>query len=940
MNNLSISLPKFILIASAWFLISPCQAQPSKDSTQTSDPVMVNPNGQRDLQVQNQPLILRAEAYAGRPYGIGKIKFRLRVGDELVTRTNATLLSDAENRVLYPVISKSPAKTFFQSLFGKQPDNPDDAHTMWFLFQGDQPLRLRLDGSGGTAFEVPVEFARDRQFRRTVDQWWQGFNRSIKEQIEKSDYPPMAEVYLMSMLGKRFGLQVDDPFNRKKDPLMQTFELMFDVESLRSDTIRNAMLKGNNEGVANQPLPQPIRWSPVVVSQLPEGIEVEPIAKCIPKECFYLRFGTWNNQIWLQQLMEEFGGDLSRMVQVRGFKQKIQSKFLDQLAIQSSEWDRLFGGNLIDDVAVIGTDTYFDNGAAVGVVLHARASETLKNNLLAKRKKFARDKKSLGVTLQTIDFEGTEISLLSTPDNRYRSFYVVSGNCHLMSTSLALAQRFVEAGQGKDSLGDLPEYQFARYRMPCDREDTVFIYLSTDFFKQLLTPQNQIELRRRNRIVTDIMIFELAHLAAANENYADRSIEGLIRGGYLPQGFRSRNDNGTFELIENRWQDSIRGQRGFFAPIPDLPLKQVTLEEVNWFNERADFFTKSIRSLDPMFVAIKRYELGEKVERVVFDSRIAPFGEDKYGWLMSMLGPPLQQEVPSTPEDIVRIQASIRSGRAGKLSHHQIFAAVQDYVDPNVDLRPTSVLKSFQALKEAPGYLGAWPTPGFLDWLPSLGGAPDPYGYTYSRLLNLWRLQWDGFSVISFDQQRLESLKPHLQVVPTERPAHVRLNVGDLANSKIRDWANTVNYRRSWQTSIANVKLLNMLTQQFRVPPDEANEIVERMLNVELVCSLGGQYALANLASGRPIWHSTAWPSFSNPTIPDGHTAPVLTWFRGLEVEVSKTPNQFVMHGFLDIQRTESAGGLPSFDLFKGFGSFFGSDSDKETDKEGNKNND
>ncbi|MEM7784405.1 MAG: hypothetical protein AAF623_13710, partial [Planctomycetota bacterium] len=128
MNNLSISLPKFILIASAWFLISPCQAQPSKDSTQTSDPVMVNPNGQRDLQVQNQPLILRAEAYAGRPYGIGKIKFRLRVGDELVTRTNATLLSDAENRVLYPVISKSPAKTFFQSLFGKQPDNPDDAH--------------------------------------------------------------------------------------------------------------------------------------------------------------------------------------------------------------------------------------------------------------------------------------------------------------------------------------------------------------------------------------------------------------------------------------------------------------------------------------------------------------------------------------------------------------------------------------------------------------------------------------------------------------------------------------------------------------------------------------------------------------------------------------------------------------------------------------------
>ena len=34
--------------------------------------------------------------------------------------------------------------------------------------------------------------------------------------------------------------------------------------------------------------------------------------------------------------MEEFGGDLSRMIQARGFRYKIQSKFLDQLALENT----------------------------------------------------------------------------------------------------------------------------------------------------------------------------------------------------------------------------------------------------------------------------------------------------------------------------------------------------------------------------------------------------------------------------------------------------------------------------------------------------------------------------------------------------------------------------------------------------------------------------
>ena len=897
---------------------------------------IVDGGGSVDFLQQNQPLILQAEALAGQPFGVGRIKFRLRPGDELIDRTGATLLSDPANRILYPVVTKSPVKRFIENFTGARLGHPDDVHSVWFLFRGEAPLQLVLHGSGAVPVNVQVGYPRRaRQFDRFVRQWWEAFNGATNDQIKAGDYPSAFEVYLKSMVGRRMGQPVKSQFQKKKDPLTATFELMFDVEGLRAENIESAMLNGVAPAVSNLPIPQPIGWTPLLIDNLPDELPVEPIARYIPEECFYLRFGTWENQLWLQRLTEEFGGDLGRMIQLRGFQYKIQTKFLDQLAIESSEFDRLFAGNLIEDVAVAGMDTYFDDGSAVGVLLYASKTKLLENSLRKKRKQFVKDHQDQQATLQTIDVNGTPVEFLSTPDNRYRSFYVVSGDCHLTTTSLTLATRFLEAANGKGSLADTAEFKFARYNLPLDRSDTIFVYASTPFLQNLLTPQYQIELRRRNQIVTDIMMLEMASLAAAGEGFGQADVPQLISQGFLPQGFGARPDAGRVDVSRETWVDSVRGRRGFFVPIPDLPIAQVSQEEAAWYRERAQFFTANIKTLDPMLVAIKRYQHEDKenVERVVFDARLAPFGEAKYGWLMSMLGAPLEQEIAHSPEDIISLQASMKGGRllgggmqaaSGPLPYH-LFAAVQDYLDPNINLRPNSIVRLLQTLREVPGHLGASPQPGYLNFIPRLGGEPDVYGYTYSRLLKLWRLQWGDFSVLGFDQQRLERLKPHLVVVPSERPAQIRLEVGDLAASNLKAWANSVNYRRSWQTSIANVRLLNMLTQQYRVDPGAALTIVERMLDVTLVCSLDGQYELAQLDSGRQIWRSTAWPSFSQPQLPEDHVAPFLKWFRGLEVQVSKADTQFSVHGVLDIERSEvEESMLPSFDLFKGFSNLFG----------------
>ena len=177
---------------------------------------------------------------------------------------------------------------------------------------------------------------------------------------------------------------------------------------------------------------------------------------------------------------------------------------------------------------------------------------------------------------------------------------------------------------------------------------------------------------------------------------------------------------------------------------------------------------------------------------------------------------------------------------------------------------------------------------------------------------------------MAFDQPRLENLKPHLKIVDSERSAQIRLTVEDLSQSALKDWANTVNYRRAWQTSVSNIQMLNLAVQQFRITPEEASLVMQRMLDAELICSLGGEYQLAKTPSGRSIWVSSKWPSFLNPVLPPKHIAPFLTWFRGLELEVSKAETQFSIHGFLDIKRSEESTKLPSFKLFEGFGNLFG----------------
>ena len=90
------------------------------------------------------------------------------------------------------------------------------------------------------------------------------------------------------------------------------------------------------------------------------------------------------------------------------------------------------------------------------------------------------------------------------------------------------------------------------------------------------------------------------------------------------------------------------------------------------------------------------------------------------------------------------------------------------------------------------------------------------------------------------------------------------------------------------------------------------------LLDTRLVCTLGGRYELDNQA-GRTVWQSTAIAEAGG-AMPDDYQAPLLDWFRGATVDLTKRADRLDLHAEVDMQRKKVEPGfkLPSFNLFGG----------------------
>ena len=879
---------------------------------------------------------IEGEAVIGQPFGVGQITLSgedaPRDGEELHLR-----IEERDGRIHYPAFTKGVAGRVIGQILGDPELLGPGQTTIHFLFDGDRPLRVTLYSPQPREFVLtPREPASDPRPARPrprfrlrmrgegpqLARWWREYSLDARRQIDAGDHPPLVHDYLTTMLAMRLGLEPPRALDMSQSEGRQSIELLAGVEKLRRQTLMATMRgEGDFDAAADEPLPPAPQWgAPEFPALAEENIDIEPLAMHVPAACFYIRFGRFNNYLWLNRLLSDYGGDLASMVTLRAYFPSVNDRVQNQLGLEQSQLAELFGERVIADVCLLGRDTFVRDGAAIGILFQARNSGVLGQDLTQQRRRALARLKADGAKEETVDIGGRKVSLVSTPDNRLRSFHAVDGDFHLVTTSGAIVERFFAAGRGEGSLGGSQEFRRARARMPTSREDTVFIYMSMAFFQGLLSPQYQIELSRRLEAVTDIELLMLARLAAGGEGQPDHSIEDLIAGGFLPEGFGRRSDGSEPIVEDGRTLNSLRGARGTFLPIADVKFAGVTAREAERYAALAKAYERSWEHLDPLAVAVKRYAVDQSGrERVTIDGEIAPLDESKYGWVLSILGEPTRQMITPASGDVINVQAAVRGGvLSPQIPPHHLFLGVQD-IPPEGTGLPRGFLETFQLIRGTPGYLGGWPRPGFLDLLPLglAGEPPDEFGFS-ALPLGLWKREGNGMSVLSFDPQLLADVTPELRIAEAEQEVQLRIHVGDLSQAKIGPWINRTYYQRAVEATEGNIQFLHDLNQQLGVPLADCREVAEELLEAELSSPLGGDYELAGDGDAS-YWRATAAAARGDEP-PADYQAPLLAWFRGLDASLVKYDDRMLAHLEIDMQRkaAEPQIELPLLDLFRG----------------------
>ncbi|MBN2581077.1 MAG: hypothetical protein JXB10_18990 [Pirellulales bacterium] len=881
---------------------------------------------------------IAVDAVAGEPFGVGKIVVDLP--KEMLPQplgVEGLALTDPDCRLLYPTVdapgfgkilrefldagtpltSGGPVRHRVGGILRGFANRPQPA-TIYFLFRGQEPLHVTLHARQPLPITITPRPAPAATHRLLLEQWWRQYTQPPGLLEQKPDYPPLVENYLATMLERRLNLQ-RPPAQKTSSPydeLERELGLTLGTEKFRV-ALQRARLLGEYHGnqPADQPLPPPLEAPPLRFPETAQDVPIEPMAMRVPEECFYVRFGSFGNFLWMQDTLERWGGDAQNLVALRGLDLDSRGRIERQLILKQTALSRMLGPTVVADVAVLGTDLFFREGASYGFLFQAKNNFLFGNNIKSERQ--ARVKQG-GVEEKTIKIDGKEVSYIFSADGTVRSYYAADGNFHLFATSRRLVERFLQTGKGIGSLGKSEEFRHARSMMPLSREDTVFVYFSDAFFRNFTSPHYRVEMARRLQAMADVELVQLAKLAAASEGKPGATIEDLKRYGFLPEGFGPLPDGSRIVLHGGDVIDDHRGRRSGFLPIPDVPVGKITAFELAEYQRFADFYSRQWGRIDPILVGVKRTKLpstssspsppaplpkGEgRRELVVVDALMTPFATQHFDMLRKYAGLPDAQRIAPVPGNLAAFDFVMPT--------QHIFGGLRDFGPPPRQqfgrLLPLGQLRNWLI-----GYLGTSGDLGPLRFLNLAFSSPDAYGFAFTPLGGGWRRQFGPFTVFSFQHEVLAEVTPQIRFVPAERPAQLWLRIDDPTSARIMPLANNWAYHRTRETSLNNLRLMNALEQQLHVPPAGCKEAAEFLLDAKLICPLGGQYVMQKEGPDYGRWTSTALAEQTSPEsllfspAPPGYQAPPWNWFRGLKLDARMTEKNVSAHAEILMQLPE-----------------------------------
>jgi hypothetical protein len=300
--------------------------------------------------------------------------------------------------------------------------------------------------------------------------------------------------------------------------------------------------------------------------QFPAAAEqdLDPLAKYVPRDQHVLFCKSLGDFLSVLDEFQRTSGKMLELTQPTSVDYGVGKRYETQLGTPPSEIARTVGKQLVESVAVTGSDLYFEQGTDLAILFETKAPQVFAKLLEARILISATQMEEMSQPKGK--FGSAEYVGFVTPGSELRSYVACLPNAVVLTNSLVQLQRLAELPSG-ESLAELADYRFFRQRYARSATDeTGLVFISDPAIRRWCSPAARIGKARRQ--------WALAELAERQTAEIERQISG---------------DTGTkiesSELLGNltRTSAGLRSERyntlAFQTPLCELTLDKVTKAE-------------------------------------------------------------------------------------------------------------------------------------------------------------------------------------------------------------------------------------------------------------------------------------------------------------------------------------------------------------------------
>ncbi|HJT34636.1 MAG TPA: hypothetical protein VJ783_21580 [Pirellulales bacterium] len=365
----------------------------------------------------------------------------------------------------------------------------------------------------------------------------------------------------------------------------------------------------------------PIDWRPLINGKQPA---LDPLSASIPDDQHVVFFRSFAALAALADEADRWGTPVLSMFGNRPEDEQVQRRYERQLCVSLSGLARLVGPQLVESVALTGSDPYVAAGTDVALLFETRQPAVLRASLLSQAALLAQ-KAGAGDAVQG-EVSGVAYQGFRTADRRVSCYVATLGEVVAVTNSPAQLSRLIDVARGRvAAVKSLPEYVFFRdrYRRG-DEQETALVFLSDATIRRWCGPRCRIADSRRTRDRALLAELQAAHF---DELVGGTVEEQRIRLEHMPVRL------GELRLTPHGVVSSTGGTLDFQTPIIEMPLDRVTWAESNAYERWRDNYQRIWRgTFDP--IALR---LGVTPKALTADLTVMPLiAASQYHWQMEL----------------------------------------------------------------------------------------------------------------------------------------------------------------------------------------------------------------------------------------------------------------------------------------------------------------